>query len=497
MPLTISSLLPLRDSVTALHSDAVRRLELQACAPSASPSLLMERAGLCAARLFRAVAPQAKQVAVLCGPGNNGGDGWIAARHLHQAGVQVVGHRIGGAGKTADHRTAMAQAQAAGVRIQTQPEPAVEADWVVDALLGLGLRSAPQGELATAIQAMARHPTPRLALDIPSGLDADSGRDWGAAPCEHTLTFISAKPGLFTGAGRQLCGRVWLAGLGLEPQEAPSAQLLGIGTLDGWGRMAPRWRWRHASHKGRQGDLVVVAGDMAGAAMLAARAGLFAGAGRVYWIGPGSADPAQPELIARPMDDLACADGKTVVAGCGWGTGRPAALAKLLQSSARLVLDADGLNTLSGDAKLQELIRHRTGAGLPTIMTPHPLEAARLLGCTVDAVQAQRLVQGQALAERFRCTILLKGSGTVVASPNRVPTINTTGHAALASAGTGDVLAGWLGGLWAQVPELDSHELAGLGAAWHGLAAEAMGDSCAPLPASKLVQAMYDLHPAP
>ena len=493
----ITPLLPLHGCAAVHRSMELRLLEEQAsgCLPLHSPGALMEQAGLSAARLCRAVAPHAKRVAVLCGPGNNGGDGWITARHLQQSGIQVAGHCIGGMGRTADHRAAFAQAQAAGVTIQTQLEPAANADLVVDALLGLGLRDAPRGDAAAAIRALADHPAPRLALDIPSGLDADSGQDWGAAPCQHTLTFLAAKPGLFTGAGRQLCGHIWLASLGTTPTQPPCAQLLGSATLDEWLRQAPRARWRHASHKGRQGDLVVVAGTMTGAAVLAARAGLLAGAGRVYWVGPDRADPLRPELIALPTKDLACAEGKTVVAGCGWGPGRLPALATLLQSAARLVLDADGLNAVATDPRLQDLLCRRADAGLATVITPHPLEAARLLGCELGAVQSLRLMQAQALADRFRCTTLLKGSGTVVASPGRLPTINTTGHAALASAGTGDVLAGWLGGLWAQVPTIDPHWLAGLAAVWHGLAADAMGNSSAPLPAAELLQAMYDLHP--
>lgn len=494
---SIRPLLPLPESLPAYDSAALRRMEALAMQdPAAHPSALMERAGLAAARLARALAPGARKVCVLCGPGNNGGDGWVAARHLHQWGLQVTGHRIGGQGRTEDACAAFDLARAAGVPVVTHTEPAADTELLLDALLGIGLRADPRGEVADAIRSLMHHPGRKLALDVPSGLDADTGRDWGAAASADTLTFLAAKPGLFTGSGRALVGRVWLVDLSIRAEgEVPAAQLAGASLLDEWLKWSPRSRASHATHKGRQGDLWVLGGAMPGAALLAARAGLLAGAGRVYLSGGSQADPMQPELILRDAADERPPSTATVVAGCGWGVDRLERLPTVLSQASRLVLDADGLNAVAASPALQQQLALRAAAGASSILTPHPLEAARLLAKPVADVQSDRLHHAQQLAERFACTVLLKGSGTVIASPGQVPWINTTGHGALASAGTGDVLAGWLGGLWAQAPETPPHRLAALAAAWHGLAAEGLESTSAPLPASQLVQRMHALHP--
>ncbi|WP_374432757.1 NAD(P)H-hydrate dehydratase [Inhella sp.] len=490
------ALLPLSGTLLAFDAAATRRLEACAAAPCPQPSLLMERAGLSAARLARALCPGAGQVSVLCGPGNNGGDGWVAAWHLHRWGVPVTAHAIGGESRSADHRGAMARARAAGVPISSEPQPSTQAELVLDALLGIGLRSAPAGELAHCLRALAQHPARKLALDLPSGLEADTGRDWGAAACTDTLTFLGAKPGLFTGAGRALAGRVWLDELGASFEaESAVAELVGSELVAGWRALSPRAQSSHGTHKGRQGDLWVLGGAMPGAAMLAARAGLHAGAGRVYLDGRLEADSIQPELILRALPAEGPPIGSCLVAGCGWGEGQADRLAALLDCHQHLVLDADALNSLAADAGLRTQLQQRAGRGARTILTPHPLEAARLLQTTVAEVQADRLHWAQALAQGLNCTVLLKGSGTVAASPGQRPLINTTGHGALASAGTGDVLAGWLGGLWAQAPSADPQRLAALAAAWHGLAADQLPQGSAPLPASQLVQRMHQLHP--
>ena len=217
---------------------------------------------------------------------------------------------------------------------------------------------------------------------------------------------------------------------------------------------------RHASHKGTFGDVVVLGGapGMAGAALLAARAAHAAGAGRVLVqlleAAAATFDGVRPELMLRPrwLDDSgpqALGNG-TVVCGCGGGTAVTEVLARVLSRAGRLVLDADALNAVAGDPMLQALLRGRAGHGLPTVLTPHPLEAARLMGCDVQALQSDRLAAAQGLARQFQCVVVLKGSGTVIARPQVLPVINSTGNASLASAGTGDVLAGWLGGVWSQ-----------------------------------------------
>ena len=308
-------LLPLDQPSWALCRAESRELEdaTQAQLPTGT---LMARAGLAGAQLFRALQPHARRIAVMCGPGNNGGDGLVLARWLHQQGLQVHVHLWGTPGTQVDRAEALRQAQAAGVHITEGSAPAVDAECLVDALLGIGLRSAPSGALADGIACLRAHTAPILALDVPSGLDADEGQDWGAAPCRWTLTFLTPKPGLLTGAGRQLCGELWLADLGAPTPIRGTARLSGEGDLLRWRAWSPRAAGAHSGHKGSQGDVWVLGGEsaMAGASRLAARAALHAGAGRVYLVAD-SADPGQPELMQRATLPTS----KTVVAGCGGG----------------------------------------------------------------------------------------------------------------------------------------------------------------------------------
>ena len=221
--------------------------------------------------------------------------------------------------------------------------------------------------------------------------------------------------------------------------------------------MDAAWAVRpHASHKGSYGDVAVIGGapGMVGAALLAASAALHGGAGRVF---VGLLDPAapgvdasQPELMVRRWDTLQV-DAMTVACGCGGGEAVRAVLPKVLSTSRGLVLDADALNAIAADPHLQAQLKARSGCGgRVTVMTPHPLEAARLLACSSAEVQADRLGAAKALSERFGCVAVLKGSGTITAEPGRLPVINFTGNAKLATAGTGDVLAGMIAARIAQ-----------------------------------------------
>lgn len=187
---------------------------------------------------------------------------------------------------------------------------------------------------------------------------------------------------------------------------------------------------------------------MTGAALLAARAALHHGAGRVF-VGlldeTGMAvDPVQPELMFRALSALALAD-MAVVCGCGGGNAVRTPLPRVISTAKAVVIDADAINSISTDTQLQSLLAARGARGVATVLTPHPLEAARLLGTGAAEVQQDRLAAAQALAERFGCVVVLKGSGTVVAGPGQIPAINPTGNARLATAGTGDVLAGMVG----------------------------------------------------
>jgi hydroxyethylthiazole kinase-like uncharacterized protein yjeF len=267
---------------------------------------------------------------------------------------------------------------------------------------------------------------------------------------------LSLKPGLFTASGRDQAGQVWFHDIGISaapelnvPQ--PCAWLLGADQT----RLPARLQAAHASHKGSFGDVAVVGGEstsashMSGAALLAASAALHAGAGRVFVSLLGDAprltvDTLQPELMFRAFDALDLRQ-QVVVCGCGGGEAVKAVLPALLSNALRLVLDADALNAIAADAQLQAALTARHARACSTVLTPHPLEAARLLGSTAAAVQADRLSAARRLADKFQCVVALKGSGTVIAAPGEVSRINITGNALLATAGTGDVLAGMTG----------------------------------------------------
>lgn len=456
----------------ALHGTGASRAIERHAQAGLPAHALMRRAGDAVARLALAVAPHARHVCIVAGPGNNGGDGLDAAIHLLAAGCSVSVHHVG---VTADRplpddaHDALQRARQAGVTITAGPPPAdtlATTHLVIDALLGLGVSRAPEGDIAQAIarinawadekpaEGSTARARPVLAVDLPSGLDADTGylpdaaRDDRCVRASHTLSLLTLKPALFTAHGRDHAGRVWLCDLGVaDAGTAPTAR------LNAPQARSPRL---HAGHKGSYGNVAVLGGasGMTGAAWLAARAALHAGAGRVHVQllaqGPASESSA-PELMVRPAIDwrAAAAQDWIGVAGCGGGEAIAAALPQLLGALPRLVLDADALNAVARDESLQALLTARAGRGWTTVLTPHPLEAARLLGAEVHAVQADRLAAARQLAGRYGSVVVLKGSGTVIASPGAVPWINPTGNARLGTAGTGDVLAGWIGGLWA------------------------------------------------
>lgn len=433
------TLLPTTTTLPLFDVAASRRIEARALGHAPD---LMDRAGLAVAKLALALRRGSGPVWVVCGPGNNGGDGRIAAQRLTEAGLPVhVGH--------------------------TPPE---RPGLVIDALLGLGLNRAPSDELLAAIDAMQACGAPILAVDLPSGLLADTGQPAGARAvrADHTLTLLTLKPGLFTGEGRAHAGRIWFDDLGITADETPTADLLGPSPLP-----PPS----QTSHKGSHGQVLVVGGaaGMQGAARLAGRAALTGGAGRVYLhllAGPEDepADPAWPELMRGNPDALPQA---VAVLGCGGGAAITPLLPELLQRLPRVVLDADALNAVAADPALQTALRARAAG--TTVLTPHPLEAARLLGRDSAVVQGDRLAAARALSQRFGATVVLKGSGSVIASPAQRPAVCASGGPALATAGTGDVLAGWLGSLWARQPAAPAHTIACAGVDAHGRAGEMPG----------------------
>ncbi|MEK7347229.1 MAG: NAD(P)H-hydrate dehydratase [Pseudomonadota bacterium] len=442
---------------------SIRALETRLQAHSAIP--LMEKAGLSTARLALALAPHAQRIWVAAGPGNNGGDGLEAALHLHRWGQTVRVSLMGAATDLpADAHAAWLRAQSAGVPITsdlptTWLEEMGSLDLCIDALLGMGATRALSTNMQNWVQAINRCPAQVLAIDVPTGLSPASGQllgDTRDATCmvraNHTLTFIAAKAGLFMGHGRDACGDLWLDPLGLETDAStpPPQALLNTSR--------PRQPPTHASHKGSHGDVAIVGGEaltahgmgMTGAAVLAATAALHAGAGRVILSllsGQGT-DSAPPDVMQQSWERLEL-EKLHVVCGCGGGQAVQARLPEVLQRAAQLVLDADGLNAVAQDSHLQALLHQRANTR-PTVITPHPLEAARLLKSSTAQVQSDRLKAAQDLVNLCQCSVVLKGSGTVIAAPGQTPHINTTGNGRLAMGGTGDVLAGLIGARMAQ-----------------------------------------------
>jgi hydroxyethylthiazole kinase-like uncharacterized protein yjeF len=430
-------------------SKDIRRIE-----EAAKGLPLMQRAGEAAAALAaRLCADTAKDVLVLAGPGDNGGDAKIAAELLRQKFFRV---------------TVIGAADAAALPMDKR--------WglVVDGLFGIGLARPLEGDHARLVEYANAQDCPVLALDIPSGIAADTGRVLGrAVRATHTLSFIALKPGLLTLDGPDHCGEVSVADLGLDLNKLARSNAWVAGPQLFADVLKPRPR---NFHKGKAGSLGILGGaaGMTGAALLAGRAALKLGAGRVYvgMLEETSIDPVTPELMLRHPDDALGQDLDAIVVGPGLGgSERAQALAgAVLASDLPCVLDADALNLLADDKDLQAACHKR---GADTLVTPHPGEAARLLGTTVGEVQNDRLAAAQAIAAALNAHVVLKGNGSVLVARDGHWFINTTGNPGMASAGMGDVLSGILGALLAQ--KLSGEAALVLGVHLHGAAADAAG----------------------
>jgi hydroxyethylthiazole kinase-like uncharacterized protein yjeF len=351
---------------------------------------------------------------------------------------------------------------------------------VLDGLLGLGLARDVEAGFAAIIERINAALTPVLAIDVPSGLDSRTGRIRGTAVrATHTLTFIARKLGLYTLDGPDCCGAIECDDLGLDEavRQAARGELLVPETVAPW--LPPR---RRNSHKGDFGTLAVIGGNrgMVGAALLAGRAGLLAGAGKVRLglLSPDApaADLAHPELMFGPVDDALGAD--VLVAGPGAGQSPSATSVSMFERSlmpqviaaARpIVLDADALNAVAFNETLAASLANRRTAA--TLLTPHPAEAARLLGKTTAEVQGDRLAAALGIARRFHAHVVLKGAGSICAFPDGHWSVNATGNPGLAAAGSGDVLAGLIGALLAQ--GLDAAKALQYAVCLHGAAADA------------------------
>lgn len=451
----------------------VRRIDARCIAAGTDPLLLMEGAGAGAARAFLAHSgAETGTTVIFCGNGNNGGDGLVMARHLHLGGHRV---RVACAGGALSPGCATNLERAVQCGVEVDPDPGsvlkrVAGRWVVDALLGTGfappLRS-PLRELAAVIRESAR---PVVALDAPTGVDADTGAADAATPAAR-FTFVFGPPrrGLLAGVARNLCGEIFLVDPGFDPgivAEESEASLPAVEWVDA-GHAAGRWPQRPMdAYKYSVGSLLVVAGSrgMSGAAAFAARAAHRSGAGLVEILTPepvaATLDLLTPEslttaLSATPEGSFAphLADAileraearKAVVLGCGVGAhaGTAALMVELCRRNRRpAVVDADALNAFG-----------RTGStpafGGPCVLTPHAAELGRLTGETVEQIQADRLGAARRYALAHGVVVLLKGSPTVVAAPDGALALIGTGGPELATAGSGDVLAGIIGALLA------------------------------------------------
>jgi hydroxyethylthiazole kinase-like uncharacterized protein yjeF len=447
-------------------TEDIRRIE-QAAGDAAPP--LMERAGAAAAALAARLATECgKDVLILAGPGNNGGDARVVAQRLQEQFFRVA--------------------------IATRPQELEQKSWglVVDGLFGIGLARDIEGEYAELVQYANRQSCPVLALDIPSGIHSDSGRVLGCAVrASHTISFIAFKPGLLTLDGPDHCGAIEVADLGLEVAKllAPSAWVAHPGLFRNVLAARPR-----NFHKGMAGSLGIFGGaaGMAGAALLAGRAALKLGTGRAY---VGLLDEKSPsidvnclELMLRHPDEALGEELDAMVVGPGLGRGERAEtlVGAALASDIPCVLDADALNLLSENNDLRKACGRRSAE---TLLTPHPAEAARLLGSSTPAVQADRVKATRLLAEKFNAHVVLKGNGSIVAARDGHWFVNTSGNSGMAAAGMGDVLAGMLGALLAQ--RYTGEAALVLGVHLHGAAADSrVADGAGPvgLAASELIE---------
>jgi len=442
-------------------------------------AVLMERAGKTAFEYARERWPEARRIRVLCGTGNNGGDGFVFALQAQQAGLDVQVLQLGDADTiVGDARLFADRWQKAGGRREPFEKLTRDCDLIVDAMLGTGLQRELKGEYYKAVEAANTHHAPKLALDIPTGLHSDTGVALGSAVrAQATVSFIGLKQGMFTADGVDCCGDIRFEGLDV-PAAVYAGQILAARRLS-WSkesdRLSPRPR---SAHKGHFGHVLVVGGDhgFGGAARLAAEAAARCGAGLVSVATRaahvGGILAACPELMVHAVDHVHALEpllvkASVVVLGPGLGTqawGR-ALFEMTIESRRRLVLDADGLNLLSEtpvDARL---------AAENWIYTPHPGEAARLLQVCTAEIHDDRFAAAETLQRRLGGCVVLKGAGSIVSSPGSVPpALCSDGNPGMASGGMGDVLAGTIAGLAAQGWE--PRDAAELGVSLHAAAAD-------------------------
>ncbi len=496
-----------------LYSQAQTRQldQLAAKALEISDFELMQKAGQTAAQTLHDLAgndqkTEPPRLLVITGAGNNAGDGYVLALACHLAGWPVAVWPQSPAEKLSPsaHKAFEQFKQAEGRLLPVGDDGRADAEnwqaqWLVDALLGTGINRPVSGRYAEAIDWINRQSQPVFSLDLPSGLDADTGCPQGAAVrANHTITFIALKPGLFTADGPDYCGELFYSDLDVSMdvlhRVPPTAWLLEQEDIH-----QPALHRPHNSHKGQFGHVVVIGGDrsMLGAALLSATAALRSGSGKVSLV---SHSPQRntvalyrPEIISvEPARiNTVCASADVLAIGPGLGQDDRAkslfrqSLALAHKHTTNCVLDADALNLLATESRRPSLPTN-------SILTPHPKEAARLLRRDVTAIQADRLRAAEALANKYQCSVVLKGSGSIIAAKNKTPVICPFGTPGMATAGMGDVLTGIIAALLGQ--GLEPFQATVTGVLAHALAAE-IADKGHGLLASDVIEQLPGLWP--
>lgn len=464
-------------SLTILTADELQNLEMRA-ANQLGADTLMKRAGAAAAELIMKRLEDAgveqRRVTLLVGPGNNGGDALACACELREKGAVVNVVLPGGRRPTS--ALALAQLERwtqAGGTTYDDPYMTEKADCVVDGLFGTGLAKPITGDYLDAVLWFNERQALKVSLDIPSGLNPVTGHWTGSYPgcsADVTITFLCVKSGLYMCEGADAAGEIVLNELDVS---VPLSPLSVIGTDEFPRVLRPRVK---NSHKGDYGSVAVIGGTdgMIGASILAARAALILGAGRVTLECRAEhaphVDMVYPEIMfaTKPVN---LEDFDAIVLGCGLGTSAEAKarVIEALNCQKPLILDADALNIIAADIKLQDMVLARRA---PTVLTPHPGEAARLLRRDTAGVTADRVAACRELAVQTGAIVVLKGAGTVISMRSSRTWINPTGSPMLATGGSGDVLAGMIGAMFAQGYDMVESVLAAV--YFHGLSAEGL-----------------------
>ena len=464
-------------SLTILTADELQNLEMRA-ANQLGADTLMKRAGAAAAELIMKRLEDAgveqRRVTLLVGPGNNGGDALACACELREKGAVVNVVLPGGRRPTS--ALALAQLERwtqAGGTTYDDPYMTEKADCVVDGLFGTGLAKPITGDYLDAVLWFNERQALTVSLDIPSGLNPVTGHWTGSYPgcsADVTITFLCVKSGLYMCEGADAAGEIVLNELDVS---VPLSPLSVIGTDEFPRVLRPRVK---NSHKGDYGSVAVIGGTdgMIGASILAARAALISGAGRVTLECRAEhaphVDMVYPEIMfaTKPVN---LEDFDAIVLGCGLGTSAEAKarVIEALNCQKPLILDADALNIIAADIKLQDMVLARRA---PTVLTPHPGEAARLLRRDTAGVTADRVAACRELAVQTGAIVVLKGAGTVISMRSSRTWINPTGSPMLATGGSGDVLAGMIGAMFAQGYDMVESVLAAV--YFHGLSAEGL-----------------------